>query len=71
VSEAAEKTGIPAVEMLKRWQNSGGVWRVESHSVAGVKISLMTCTVGEEVDRLVSNDPALLAFLGDRMRSDE
>ena len=31
----------------------------------------MTCTADQEVDRLVSADPELLAFVGTRTRSDE
>jgi hypothetical protein len=36
-----------------------------------VEIALMTCTGDQEVDRLVSHDPQLLQFLGDRTRSDD
>jgi hypothetical protein len=36
-----------------------------------VEVSLLTCTGGEEVDRLVSADPAVLAYLGDRWSSED
>jgi hypothetical protein len=47
------------------------VWRLLSRTQGSVEISLMTCTGDQEVDRLVSDDPELLDFLGDRTRSDE
>lgn len=66
-----DATGTPAVDVLRRWERGGAVWRVRSRSGATVEISLMTCTADQEVDRLVSDDPELLAYLGDRTRSDE
>jgi hypothetical protein len=33
-------------------------------------VSLLTCTAGEEVERVRSADPALRAFLGDRLSSE-
>lgn len=60
-----------AVDVLRRWEESGGVWRVLSRTRAGLTISLRTCTAGEEVDRLVSADPELLGHVGDRVASDE
>lgn len=60
-----------AVAVLRRWEDSGGIWRVVSRTTAGLSVSLRTCTAGEEVDRLVSADPALLAYVGDRTASDQ
>ncbi|MEO7373275.1 MAG: hypothetical protein ABIW36_05095 [Terrimesophilobacter sp.] len=71
MSEEAESTGTPAVEVLRRWERGGAVWRLLSRTSGSVEISLMTCTGDQEVDRLVSSDPKLLKFLGDRTRSDE
>jgi hypothetical protein len=71
LSEEAESTGTPAVEVLRRWERGGAVWRLLSRTHGSVEISLMTCTGDQEVDRLVSSDEELLEFLGDRTRSDE
>lgn len=59
------------VEVLRRWERGGAVWQVLSRTDAGLEIALLTCTRQEEVDRLVSADPALRAFVGDRTSSDE
>ncbi|MEP9384318.1 hypothetical protein [Nocardioides sp. KR10-350] len=59
------------VALLRRWEESGGIWRVLSRTPAGLTVSLRTCTAGEEVDRLVSADPALREYVGDRSASDE
>ena len=60
-----------AVATLQRWEDAGAIWRVLRRSPDQVEVSLLTCTGGEEVDRWVSSDPALLRFLGDRRASDE
>jgi hypothetical protein len=54
---------------LRRWQDFGGVWRVVTRSPTRVTISLCRCDGGEEVDRLTSEDPAVLAFLSGRAAS--
>lgn len=66
----AEDVSDP-VAVLRRWEESGGVWRVLARGQRGVTVSLCQCTAGEEVDRLTSSDPGLLAFLGERTASDE
>jgi hypothetical protein len=71
VPEEAASTSTPAVEVLRRWERGGAVWRLLSRTAGSAEISLMTCTGDQEVDRLVSSDPELLEFLGDRTRSDE
>lgn len=58
------------VEILQRWQDSGAVWRVVSRTASGLSIALMTCDGGEVVERLTSNDPDLLAFVGERSSSE-
>jgi hypothetical protein len=57
------------VELLLRWQEGGAVWRVISRSPSRIEISLLTCDGGQEVDRLTSSDPELLAFVGTRTES--
>lgn len=58
------------IEKLERWALSGAHWRVLRRTADGVTISLVTCTGDEEMERLTSGDPELLAWLGDRS-SDE
>lgn len=60
----------PGVEKLKRWEDGGAIWQVLFRSGTTVAVSLMTCTANEEVDRLVTDDPAVLEFIGDRRSSD-
>jgi hypothetical protein len=56
---------------LRRWQDSGAVWQVITRSEHSVTVGLMRCDGGEEVDRFTSDDPGLLAFIGDRWSSAE
>ena len=56
---------------LQRWQDSGAVWEVISRKGGGVTVMLLRCDGGEEVDRFTSDDPRLLAFIGDRRSSAE
>lgn len=58
------------MEVLRRWEDSGAVWRLLSRRGDLVEIALLTCSAGEEVGRLVSADPDLLAFVGTRTGSD-
>jgi hypothetical protein len=60
-----------AVSVLRRWEDSGGVWRVLSRSAAHVDVALCTCDAGEEMDRLTSTDPVVLDFIGVRSGSDD
>ncbi|MGE2712785.1 hypothetical protein ACQI4L_01875 [Mycolicibacterium litorale] len=57
------------VEELIRWQDSGAVWTVVSRTPDRVTVALLRCDGGEEVDRFVSCDPAVLRFVGDRADS--
>ncbi|KRD14133.1 hypothetical protein ASE48_03690 [Mycobacterium sp. Root265] len=59
------------VEELRRWEDSGAHWQVVARSADRLTIALLRCDGGEEVERLVSDDPALLAFVGVRDRSDD
>ena len=51
------------VGVLRRWEEHGGVWRVVARTDSGVTVSLLRCDGGEEMERLVSDDPDLLAFV--------
>jgi hypothetical protein len=59
------------VAELQRWQDSGAVWRVDSRSPDAVTIAMLRCDGGEEVERFFSDDPDLLAFIGNRRSSEE
>jgi hypothetical protein len=61
----------PAVAQLKRWQLSGGRWRVLARGTDTVVIALLTCDTGEEVDRLTGTGADLLAYLGERNSSED
>ncbi|GAA1947183.1 hypothetical protein GCM10009798_02780 [Nocardioides panacihumi] len=64
-------TATDPVDVLRRWEAAGGVWEVVSRSSGGLTVRLCTCTGGEEVDRLESSSPALVAYVGERARSDD
>ncbi len=59
------------VDQLRRWQHSGGRWRVLTRTADTVVIALLTCDTGEEVDRLTATDPALVSYLGGRTTSED
>ncbi|MET9213424.1 MULTISPECIES: hypothetical protein [Actinomycetes] len=59
------------IETLRRWADSGAIWRVVARRADTVTIGLFECTGGQEVDRFASTDPALLRFLGDRNSSED
>ena len=49
--------------VLLRWQASGAPWRIYAQSDQSVTISLCDCVTEQEVERFVSSDPQLLAYL--------
>ncbi|WP_024805066.1 hypothetical protein [Nocardia sp. BMG51109] len=60
-----------AVATLRRWADSGAVWRVLSRRAGHVVVALYDCSGGTEVDRIVSKDRALLRYLGNRTSSED
>ncbi len=58
------------VEVLRRWEDFGAVWQVVHRTPDRVTVSLCRCDGGEEVSRLVSEDPHLLRYLDDRDEDD-
>ena len=60
-----------AVAALRRWEDAGAVWRVLGRDGARLTVGLCTCTASEVVDRVVSDDPELARFVGDRTGSDD
>ena len=59
------------VAVLRRWEEAGGIWRVIGQDRDAATVALYRCDGGEEVDRLVSSDTRLAAFLGGRTTSQE
>lgn len=53
------------IETLERWADSGAEWRVAELSEGRAVVELRSC-LGEPVDRLVSDDAALIRFLRER-----
>ena len=49
-----------ALARLRRWEESGATWRVLVRTPDAVELALLSCDAGEEMDRLRSDDPALL-----------
>ena len=60
-----------AVAALRRWEDAGGLWRVLARQGSAVTIGLYRCDGGEEIDRLVGDDPRLAAFLSGRSSSED
>jgi len=56
---------------LRRWEDAGGTWVVMRRHAGSVTVSLCRCDGGEEAERLVSEDPALVDYLGGRDRSED
>jgi hypothetical protein len=45
-------------DRLRRWLDAGGTWRLVEQGPTGTIVALMTCDGGEEMERIVSADPA-------------
>jgi hypothetical protein len=67
---AAEERPDDHVDVLRRWEAAGALWRVVGRSPGHVEIVLLTCDAGEEMGRLASDHPEVLAYIGDRTASD-
>jgi len=59
------------VDELRRWELSGGVWRVLARSADTLTVGLYTCDGGEEMGRLTSTDQGLLTLVGERKSSED
>jgi hypothetical protein len=53
------------LDVLRRWEEHGGEWRVVSVGPDGAVVDLTTCH-GEPMERLDTDDPELLRFLRER-----
>lgn len=56
--------------LLLRWEESGGTWQVLHKGNDSIDLALCTCVGGEEVDRLHSSSPDVLAHVGHREQTD-
>ena len=59
------------LDVLRRWESGGATWRVLARTPGGLDVALLTCDGGEQVGRLVSTEPDLLAYVGDRTSRDD
>ena len=59
------------LDRLRRWEESGGTWQVLGRRTGSLTISLCRCDGGEEADRLVTADRTVVAYVGDRVTSEE
>nr|WP_296064057.1 hypothetical protein [uncultured Actinoplanes sp.] len=53
------------IRILQRWVDSGGVLRVVARQDDTVTVAMMTCTAGEEADRLTTAEPEVREWLAD------
>jgi hypothetical protein len=58
-------------DAVRRWEASGGHWRVLSRSDTSVVLGLFSCDGGEEMHRLTAAGAEIDSFLAGRTRSDE
>ena len=66
----AERRPMNTIEVLERWEQFGATWRIVGRTRGSVTISLCRCDGGEEVQRITSSDPDLLAWLAGRTSDD-
>jgi hypothetical protein len=48
---------------LTRWTDAGGTWRLLERGRSRVTVALLTCDGGQEMDRIVSEEPALVELV--------
>ncbi len=56
-------------EALRRWEDSGGHWRVLRRSETAVVVGLFTCDGGEEMERVEASPSELDVVMAGRDRS--
>jgi len=52
-----------ALAALLRWEAAGATWRLRSIGPGPAVVDLLTCDGSEVVDRVVSSDPDLVAYV--------
>ena len=62
-----------ALAVLRRWEQSGGAWRVVRRAPGRLELELLTCDAGEVMQRLTAAppDPALEQHRAGRDASDD
>ena len=58
-----DAAGDKPLEILQRWEDSGGTWRIVRDDGRGVDLELLTCSGGEVMGRLATDDPDVLAHV--------
>ena len=58
------------LDILRRWEQAGGVWRVTQWSADAAVVALMRCDAGEVVDEVSSTGPAFVDYLAQHPSSD-
>lgn len=66
----AKDGGTADRETLERWEAFGGVWRVLAADGHAATVSLCRCDGGEEMQRLTTEDPDLVAWLAEHQESE-
>lgn len=51
------------LRVLQRWVDSGGILRVVGELGEAVTVAMLTCTAGEEADRLTTSNPQVREWL--------
>lgn len=67
--EPARESRPAVLELLQDWQEAGAHWQVIGWQRTEVTVALLRCDGGEEVDRVTSTDPAVIAHLQVHHRS--
>lgn len=57
------------VEVLRRWEAAGGLWRIIGRAGGELTVGLFRCDGGEQVDAVRSDGAELSVFVGDRQTS--
>ena len=60
-------SGEDPVASLRRWEESGAVWRVLHRSGGSVTVALLTCDGGEQVGELTCEEGEVGEFLAGRV----
>jgi hypothetical protein len=70
VEDGAPASQQTSLQLLQRWQDFGATWRIVGRTTDSVTVSLCRCDGGEEVQRVTSSEPELLAWLNGRTSSE-
>lgn len=64
-------TGSEIVAALERWEAAGAHWQVVHRAADEVTVAMCRCDGGEELERVTSAAPEVLAFLAGRGSSSD